>query len=40
MAYEVYLQLAPNFGDSDAVRARSQQIRSTLSKKDLTSLEQ
>jgi len=34
MAYDIYLQLAPNFGDSDAVRARSTALRSTLSKKD------
>lgn len=31
-AYEAYLQLAPNFGDSDQVRLRAQELRSTLPK--------
>lgn len=31
-AYEAYLQLAPNFGDSDQVRFRAQELRSTLPK--------
>jgi tetratricopeptide (TPR) repeat protein/uncharacterized caspase-like protein len=29
-AYEAYLQLAPNFGDSDQVRIRAQELRSSL----------